>query len=63
MYSSCALTLKQEYAELLPEMIDQAASFSRNIKDACEFILKLIESKEFKINVTLPSTKLLYHTA
>lgn len=63
MCPSCALTLKQEYAELFPEMIDQVTSFSRNIEDACEFIIKLIESKELQINVTLHSTKLLYHTA
>lgn len=34
MCSSCALTLKQEYAEFFPEMIDRVTSFSRNIEDA-----------------------------
>lgn len=63
MCPSCALTLKQDYAEMFPYLIEKTKIFSSNIEDACEFIIDLIEKKELHITLQPSSTKLLYHTA
>ena len=57
---SCGLMLKEEYAELFPDIPDTEI-FAPRIDDACEFVQRLLDTGELRLNFKPSSEPLIYH--